>query len=64
MGWGGLSMGGSTHLHFIHGQTMYAQGCLDDVPRSMVLPYAGAVIGPAFVLMDDNAHPHRARVVN
>lgn len=63
MVWGGISMGGRTDLHVMRGQTMNAQRYLDDVLRPIVLPYAGA-IGPDFVLMDDNARPHRARVVN
>ncbi|XP_046548607.1 visual pigment-like receptor peropsin [Haliotis rubra] len=35
----------------------------DEVLDVYVRPYAGAV-GPDFILMDDNARPHRARVVD
>ncbi|MHB9339450.1 IS630 family transposase [Fusobacterium pseudoperiodonticum] len=62
MVWGGISMGGRTELYVMRGQTMNAQRYLDNILRPIVLPYAGA-IGPDFVLMDDNARPHRARVV-
>ena len=34
----------------------------DEILDPIVRPYAGAV-GPTFILMDDNARPHRARVV-
>jgi transposase len=34
----------------------------DEILDGYVRPYAGAV-GPEFILMDDNARPHRARVV-
>ncbi len=61
MGWGDLSMGG--HTDVMHGQTMNAQRYLDDILRLIVLPYVGA-IGPDLVLMDDNARPSRACVVN
>lgn len=63
MVWGGISLGGRTDLYVMRGQTMNAQRYLDNIIRPIVLPYAGA-IGPDFILMDDNARPHRARVVN
>ena len=34
----------------------------DEILHAYVRPYAGAV-GQGFILMDDNARPHRARVV-
>jgi len=34
----------------------------DEILRNIVRPYAGAT-GPDFILMDNNARPHRARVV-
>ncbi|GFW15491.1 transposable element Tc1 transposase [Trichonephila clavipes] len=37
---------------------MYA----DEILRPHVIPYAGA-IGDSFVFQDDNARPHRARLV-
>ncbi|GFV32312.1 transposable element Tcb1 transposase [Trichonephila clavipes] len=35
----------------------------DEVPQPIVRLYAAAV-GPTFVLMDDNARPHRADIVD
>ena len=34
----------------------------DEVLRPIVLPYVGAV-GEGFIFQDDNARPHRGRVV-
>ena len=36
---------------------------MDDILDIYARPYAGA-LGPQFILMDDNARPHRARVVD
>ncbi|GFU79556.1 DDE_3 domain-containing protein [Trichonephila clavipes] len=38
------------------------QGISDEIPDPYVRPYAAA-IGNDFILMDDNARPHRARIV-
>ena len=35
----------------------------DKILHPIVRPYAGAC-GPGFIMMDDNARPHRARVVD
>jgi hypothetical protein len=35
----------------------------DEILAQYVVPYAGAV-GQEFILMDDNATAHRARIVN
>ena len=61
MVWGGVSMRGRTELYVVHG-TMTAARYRDEVLDPLVKPYAGAV-GPEFVLMDDNARPHRARII-
>lgn len=44
---------------------MFVNGTInaDEILRSHFIPYAGA-IGQDFVLMDDNAITHRARIVN
>ena len=39
------------------------QRYLQEILTPLVIPYAGAV-GEGFILMDDNARPHRARVVD
>ena len=63
MVWGGISIHGRTDLHFFNQGAVTGQRYLDEVIRPIVRPYAGAV-GDGFILMDDNARPHRARVVN
>ena len=62
MVWGGISRGGRTDPHIVIKGTTTGLCYRDDILDVYVRPYAGA-IGPQFVLMDDNARPHRARVV-
>lgn len=62
MVWGGISYDGTTELHVVEGNMtgiLYRDTVLDPIVRL----FAGAV-GENFVLMDDNARPHRARIVN
>ena len=61
MVWGGISLEGRTDLYVLAGGTMNAIRYRDEILRPIVRPYAGAV-GPGFLLMHDNAHPHVARV--
>ncbi len=61
--WAGISMQGKTDLHIIDNGTMTAHIYVREVFDVYVRPYAGA-IGPDFILMDDNARPHRAMVTN
>ena len=63
MVWGGVSVQGKTDLHVFQNGTLTAVRYRDEVLDPIVRPYAGA-IGPDFVLMDDNARPHRARIVD
>ncbi|KFM63970.1 Transposable element Tcb2 transposase, partial [Stegodyphus mimosarum] len=42
---------------------MNAQVYRDDILDAYVCPFAGA-IGDAFLLQDDNARPHRARIID
>ncbi|GFX29558.1 uncharacterized protein TNCV_4776301 [Trichonephila clavipes] len=53
----GISLGGHTDLH-VFGGTVTGLRYRDPYVR----PYAAA-IGNDFILMDDNARPHRARIV-
>lgn len=62
MVWGGISIGGRTDLHIIRNGTLTARRYADEILRPHVIPYAAA-IGDSFVLQDDNARPHRARLV-
>ncbi|GFY32654.1 transposable element Tcb2 transposase [Trichonephila clavipes] len=64
-GWmvlGGISIGGRTDLHIIRNGTLTGRRYADEILRPHVIPYAGA-IGDSFVFQDDNARPHRARLV-
>ena len=56
-------MGGRTDLHVFPRGTVNAHVYRDDILDAYVRPYAGA-IGDAFLLQDDNARPHRARIVD
>ncbi|GFW69575.1 transposable element Tcb2 transposase [Trichonephila clavipes] len=60
--WGGISIGGRTDLHIIRNGTLTGRRYADEILRPHVIPYGGA-IGDSFVFQDDNARPHRARLV-
>ncbi|GFU07471.1 transposable element Tcb2 transposase [Trichonephila clavipes] len=62
MVWGGISIGGRTDLHIIRNGTLTGRRYADEILRPHVIPYVGA-IGDSFVFQDDNARPHRARLV-
>ncbi|GFU55060.1 DDE_3 domain-containing protein [Trichonephila clavipes] len=61
MVWGGISIVECTDLHIIRNGTDGPKVCRRDTSTSCH-PYAGA-IGDSFVFQDDNARPHRARLV-
>ncbi|GFV14601.1 transposable element Tc3 transposase [Trichonephila clavipes] len=60
--WAGISLGGHTDLHVFQGGTVTGLRYRDETLDPYVRPYAAA-IGNDFILMDDNARPHRARIV-
>ncbi|GBN00952.1 hypothetical protein AVEN_207334-1 [Araneus ventricosus] len=60
--WDGISLGGRTDLHVFPRGTVNAQAYRDDILDAYVRPYARS-IGDDFLLQDDNARPHRARIV-
>ncbi|GFW84783.1 transposable element Tcb2 transposase [Trichonephila clavipes] len=60
--WAGISLGGHTDLHVFHGGTVTGLRYRDETLDLYDRPYAAA-IGNDFILMDDNARPHRARIV-
>ncbi|GFU64124.1 transposable element Tcb2 transposase [Trichonephila clavipes] len=62
MVWGGISIGGRMDLHIIRNGTLTGRRYADEILRPYVIPYAVA-IGDSFVFQDDNAQPHRARLV-
>ncbi|GFW91781.1 transposable element Tcb2 transposase [Trichonephila clavipes] len=60
--WAAISLGGHTDLHVFHGGTVTGLRYRDEILDPYVRPYAAA-IGNDFILMHDNARPHRARIV-
>ena len=62
MVWGGISMAAWTDLLILHQGCMTAQRYWDEVVDVHVRPYTAA-IGDYFILMDDNAPPHLARII-
>lgn len=62
MVWAGISVGGHTDLYVFQQGPINARIYRDDIILPIVRAYAGAV-GPDFLLMDDNAPVHRARLV-
>ena len=63
MVWGGISFDGVTDLYVIQNGALTGVRYRDEILDVYVRPFAGAV-GDNFVLMDDNARPNKARVVN
>ncbi|GBM98837.1 hypothetical protein AVEN_188099-1 [Araneus ventricosus] len=62
MVWAGISLRGHTDLHVFYGRTLTGVRYRDEILDPYVRPYAGAIDND-FILMDDNARPHRAVVV-
>ena len=63
MVWAGISVQGKTDLHVIDNGTLTALRYVNEILDVYVRPYAGAV-GENFILMDDNARAHRARITD
>lgn len=63
MVWAGIILNGRTDLHIFSTATMNAEIYRDEVLDPHVKLFRGAV-GDNFLLMDDNARPHRADLVN
>uniref|UniRef100_A0AAY5KE76 Tc1-like transposase DDE domain-containing protein n=1 Tax=Esox lucius TaxID=8010 RepID=A0AAY5KE76_ESOLU len=61
MVWGSISWEGRTDLHMLANSTLTAVRYRDEILRSIVRCYAGAV-GPGFLLVQDTAQSHVARV--
>ena len=60
---GGISYDGHTDLYVIRNGALNGVRYRDKILHPIVRPYAGAC-GLGFIMMDDNARPHRARVVD
>ena len=63
MVWAGINAQGKTDLHVIDNGTLTALRYVNEILDVYVRPYAGAV-GENFILMDDNARAHRARITD
>ncbi|GFW67361.1 transposable element Tcb1 transposase [Trichonephila clavipes] len=63
MVWAGISLGYHTDLHIFKRGSVTAVRYRDEVLEPIVRLYAAAV-GRTFVLMDDNARPHRADIID
>ena len=63
MVWAEISAQGKTDLHVIDNGTLTALGYVNEILDVYVRPYTGAV-GENFILMDDNARAHRARITD
>ncbi|GBN25565.1 Solute carrier family 22 member 6-B [Araneus ventricosus] len=62
MVWAGVSEGGHSDFLVLHGRASTVVNYRDEILAPYVKQYAGA-INEEFILMDDNALPHRARLV-
>ena len=63
MVWADISFNGKTDLSVVENGTLTAVRYCNEILDRFVRPYASA-IGPDFILMDDNARPHRAHVTD
>lgn len=61
MFWGGISLGGRTELVALRRGNINAVRYISDILEPHVVPYAEN-FGAGFILMQDNARPHTARV--
>lgn len=62
MVWGGISLTARTELHIIARGTLTAARYVEDILEQYVVPFA-PFIGEEFLLLQDNARPHVAGVV-
>lgn len=60
--WGGVMRNGKTDLVVLIGQSMNGVRYRDLCVNEIVVPFAQN-FGAGFILVDDNARPHRARIV-
>lgn len=63
MVWAGISREAHTDLIFVENGALNAHRYIEDILQNAVVPYSH-FIGDGFVLMQDNARPHVALVVN
>ncbi|GFT69107.1 DDE_3 domain-containing protein [Trichonephila clavipes] len=58
----GISLGGHTDLHVFQGGTLTGMRYRNEILDPYVRPYTGAIANE-FILMDNNARPHQAVIV-
>ena len=63
MVWKGINVNGQTDLYAIENGTLTALRYCNAILGQFVRSYVGS-IGQEFILMDDNARPHRVHVTN
>lgn len=63
MVWAGISRDARTDLIFVENGALNAHRYIDEILQNAVVPYSH-FIGDGFILMQDNARPHVARIVN
>lgn len=63
MVWAGISSEARTDLVLVDGGSMTGARYITTILDEHVAPFA-PFVGPNFIFMDDNARPHRARIVN
>ena len=63
MVWAGIMQDTRTPLHVFNTGSVNAQRYRQEILEPYVRLFRGAV-GPQFIFMDDNARPHRARLVD
>ena len=61
MVWAGICLGSRTDLHVFQNGGITAQRYRDEILEPIVRPFAAAM-GAGFILMQDNARPHTARL--
>ncbi|UYV63690.1 hypothetical protein LAZ67_2005317 [Cordylochernes scorpioides] len=61
--WAGIFLGGCTALHIFRQATLTGQRYRDEILAAYVMPQA-LEMGENFLLMDENARPHRAGVAD
>ena len=63
MVWTGTNVNNKTDLYAFENELLVALRYCNEISDHFVRPYAGS-ISQEFILMDDNARPHRAHVTN
>ena len=63
MVWAGISLRGHTELYVIQNAHLAGERYRNEILDAHARPYAGA-IGTDYLLMDDNARPHRTMVMD